>query len=290
MVDTNGHVAPEHLITFNGVLVSKVIYPILVATSLDFHRQGHTFSIVLPWGGERPYDIQGEMRSDYLARNYARFNLSRPPSPAPAKPGFSRHGLGLAVDVQTNAPAAKRDAIMAAHGWHLWTPTDYDHFENRQFPALVAPPESAFAALSAQALDNSITQLRPRRNHMTILFIDTSTFDGGGNRTKDSRFAIAGDSPLTPANWQEQTSGAKFKNADDPYLVAGASGLPILGLDSKAFAAMRVAYLTTLSPASSEPSVALPDPAEWGKAAGAAIVAEIQEVSFSASGGFAPKA
>jgi hypothetical protein len=115
MADRNGYVSADHLILFNGIPVSKLIYPNLVAASLDFHRQGYTFSVASPAGGDRPYDVQGAMQRAYDAGQFgvAPFYLNRFSSSRPADEGHSRHGFALSIDAVTNAPTAKRNQILA---------------------------------------------------------------------------------------------------------------------------------------------------------------------------------
>jgi len=150
MVDTNGHVASGHLESFGRTPVSKIIHPRLTEASLDFHRQGYTFSLADPGGGYRPYDMQAGMRAAFDAGQFgiAPYYLNRSSKVRPARPGQSRHGFGLAMDVVTNAPTAKRDSILKAHGIHLWDASDPNHFEPDGLDVLVAPPDSAFAALN----------------------------------------------------------------------------------------------------------------------------------------------
>jgi hypothetical protein len=156
MTDTNGHVAPGHLILFGGIPVSKLIYATLAAASLDFHRQGYTFSAASPLGGFRPFDVQGAVQAAFDAKNWGPpYYLNPKSSSRPANAGHSRHGFGLAVDVVTNAPAAKRDQILAEHGFHLWSTSDPNHFEPDGIDVLAAPPDSAFAALDQSQLNNS---------------------------------------------------------------------------------------------------------------------------------------
>ena len=87
-----------------------------------------------------------------------------------------------------------------------------------------------------------------KRASMTTLYQDTSTFDSGGNRTKDTVLAYAGDYPGSPeANWQESTPGDKFGTAADIYVQASISGVPIIPLDSVSFAAARAMYQMPLT-------------------------------------------
>jgi hypothetical protein len=206
MTDANGRVAPEHLVSFGGIPVSRVIYSDLSEASLDFHRQGFTFSLAAPWGGYRPYDIQGQMRSDYLAHVYSRFNLSPPPSPPPAPAGSSRHGFGLAVDVISNAPAAKRDQIMAAHGFNRWSATDANHYEPGAYYVLTPVPDAAFAGLDQQTLDNGATDMtlslhkNPNKgdsnfltNAVTVRYIEVND----GDAAMLNKFGVPWGAPIT---------------------------------------------------------------------------------------------
>lgn len=85
-----------------------------------------------------------------------------------------------------------------------------------------------------------------RRRTMTTHFINTSTLDGTGRATRTTVYAIGGDSPGTPANWQEYTRGDKFERGDDPYpRLADAHGTPV-DLNSGEWEARKAAYLSPL--------------------------------------------
>jgi hypothetical protein len=155
MTDTNGHVDPSHLVNYQGVNISKAIYPNVSAAGTQFRQEGYTFGIQLPGGGDRPWDMQGAMRADYDRGVYlkAPYYLSPPPSPRPGAPGTSRHGFALAVDVVSNAPKSRRDQIMAAHSFHVWSSSDPNHYEPDWLNVLSAPPESAFADVDTDPLE-----------------------------------------------------------------------------------------------------------------------------------------
>lgn len=174
----NGRMPESYLVEFAGVEVAALIAPALKAAQADFTRAGYTFGIAKPWGGNRPYDIQGAMQHAYDTRNYSAYNLSPPPSPRPANPGQSRHGYAKAVDVISNAPVSTRDAFMVGRGFRLWSFSDRNHYEYGDAlssDGLVSAASLGLASSGSTVLSNATTTVQ--EDDMKFLYVDN---DGNG--------------------------------------------------------------------------------------------------------------
>lgn len=95
---SNGYLKPEQLTSIYGVQLANVTAQAFRNMSnACFAETGRYLSIALPAGGYRSFWLQGDMRTN--PNRWSLYNLN-PLSLVPlAQPGYSNHGLGLAVDV-----------------------------------------------------------------------------------------------------------------------------------------------------------------------------------------------
>lgn len=157
----------------------------LRALEAAFARKfGHEFIIN---EGYRSLETQQRLYSGWIKR-LPGYNLA-------AYPGTSNHGWGIAGDFGSgihlygSPQKIWMDAHAPQYGWHpagnSFTPREAWHFEYRGNPVILAGGSGAAIPVATR-----------RKSTMTTLYHDIST-------KNPQLFALAGDSPGTPANWLE---------------------------------------------------------------------------------------